>query len=245
MISPIEGLPEGVLGFDIGDKITTADYEDILGPAIWAQAEAGNGVRAVVRLSQCPSMSAGAMWDDIKLATAYCGQWRRIAMLADASWIKASIRVTNFMMPGQFRAFDLDQFDEAVEWAACEDGGLHVTLSETLPRIATLEPGGRLTKEDFADAAAAIDPVIEEEGDLAGILIATKSIPGWTSFGSFLAHLRFAKDHHQHVKRIAVCSDSSAAQHLPSLGKHFVSAEVKSFDFDDREDAMEWLRSGD
>lgn len=245
MITPIEGLPEGVLGFDIGDKITTADYEDILGPAIWAQAEAGNGVRAVVRLSQCPSMSAGAMWDDIKLGTAYCGQWRRIAMLADAAWIKASIRVTNFMMPGQFRAFGLDQFEEAVAWAASEDGGLHVTLSETLPRIATLEPGGRLTKEDFADAAAAIDPVIEEEGDLAGILIATESIPGWASFGSFLAHLRFAKDHHQHVKRIAVCSDSSAAQHLPSLGNHFVSAEVKSFDFDDREDAMEWLRSGD
>ena len=138
-----------------------------------------------------------------------------------------------------------EDIDEAVEWAACEDGGLHVTLSETVPRIATLEPGGRLTEEDFADAAAAIDPVIEEEGDLAGILIASRSIPGWTSLGSFMAHLRFAKDHHRHVKRIAVCSDSSAAQHLPSLGSHFVSAEMKSFEFEDREDAMEWLRSGD
>lgn len=245
MISPILDLPEGVLGFDVGDQLTSADYDEVIGPAVKIQAEAGKGVRAVVRVAQRPSMSAGAMWDDIKLATAYCGQWRRIAFLADKAWIRASIRATNFMMPGQFRAFRLDELDAAAQWAASDDGGLQVTLSETTPRIATLEPGGRLTKEDFEDAAAAIDPVIEAEGSLAGVLIACESLPGWTSFSSFLKHLSFAKDHHRSIKRIAVCSDSSIAQHLPSIGGHFIAAEVKPFDFKDREGALAWLRSGD
>jgi len=245
MITPISDLPQDVLGFDVGEEITTKDYDEIIGPAIRTQAQAGKGVRAVVRVAQRPSMSAGAVWDDIKLATAYCGQWRRIAILADKAWIRTSVRVTNFMMPGQFRAFELDELDAAAEWAASTDGGLQVTLTDTAPRVATLEPGGRLTKEDFEDAAAAIDPVIEEEGSLAGLLIASESVPGWSSFGSFLAHMRFAKDHHRHVRRIAVCSDSAAAQHLPSLGKHFVAAEVKAFDFDAREAAMGWLCSDD
>ncbi|MDG1048645.1 MAG: hypothetical protein P8M11_03005 [Planctomycetota bacterium] len=61
MITPLTGLPQDVLGFDVGEEVTTKDYDEVIGPAIRTQAQAGKGVRAVVRVAQRPSMSAGAV----------------------------------------------------------------------------------------------------------------------------------------------------------------------------------------
>jgi len=50
--------------------------------------------------------------------------------------------------------------------------------------IAIIKPEGRLTKEDFETATKIIDPFIEKHGKLAGVIIATKSFPGWEDFAA-------------------------------------------------------------
>jgi hypothetical protein len=42
-------------------------------------------------------------------------------------------------------------------------------------------------------------------------------------------HLRFVRDHHQHVKKIAVVTDSLVGNVAEHITSHFISAEVKHF----------------
>ena len=106
-----------------------------------------------------------------------------------------------------------------------------------------IEPRGPLLREDFEAIAKQIDPVIEKDGKLNGLIIRTRDFPGWKSFGDFIEHLRFVKDHHRRINRIALVTDTPVAQIFPLIVSHFVSAEVRQFDFDDYDEAVVWMQS--
>lgn len=108
-----------------------------------------------------------------------------------------------------------------------------------------VKPEGPLRKEDFEHLAKAVDPYIEARGQLNGLFISAKGFPGWQDFAALVSHLKFVKNHHQHIKKVAAVSDSGFLTVMPHIAKHFVDAEVKHFDYADKEGALEWLsRSG-
>jgi len=109
--------------------------------------------------------------------------------------------------------------------------------------ILVLKPHGSLSKEDFAGVSAAVDAYLSTHPKLHGVLIHAKEFPGWESFGGFSAHMKFVKDHHKQVERIAIVTDSPLANVAETLGKHFTSAEVKHFPFSDEDQSLEWLES--
>ncbi|RHW74705.1 STAS/SEC14 domain-containing protein [Colwellia sp. RSH04] len=111
--------------------------------------------------------------------------------------------------------------------------------------IATLEPNGELSKEDFTSASTIIDPYIEEYGELKGIIIHVQSFPGWESFSSLIAHLKFVKNHHKKVSRIAFATDSTIGSFAENIANHFVNAELKSFAFNELESCKNWILNGD
>jgi hypothetical protein len=108
--------------------------------------------------------------------------------------------------------------------------------------ILLIHPEGPIRAGDFEGVAKVVDPYIEERGRLQGILIEAQSFPGWDTFGALVSHLRFVRDHHRLVKRIAAVSDSAVLSILPQVAKHFVEAEVRHFNAQDREAALAWLR---
>ena len=107
--------------------------------------------------------------------------------------------------------------------------------------IAILEPHGELSKADFEAAANSIDPYLKQHRFLNGIIIHVRFFPGWESFSSLVAHLKFVKEHHRHVSRVAFVTDSSIADFAQSIATHFVSAEIKGFEFDELEAAKKWI----
>ena len=104
-----------------------------------------------------------------------------------------------------------------------------------------VEPQGPLTKEDFEVIASRVNPVVEKEGELEGLVIKTPDFPGWESFGDMVEHFRFVKNHHQVIKKVALVTDAKVADLFPAIVGHFVKAEVKSFAFDEYENALEWI----
>jgi hypothetical protein len=50
--------------------------------------------------------------------------------------------------------------------------------------ILILTPEGPLQQADFEALAQLVDPYIETEGELQGVLIATESFPGWADFAA-------------------------------------------------------------
>lgn len=110
--------------------------------------------------------------------------------------------------------------------------------------ILELRPKSALDKEDFVELAKAVDPQIEAHGDLAGVVISAPSFPGWDSFGAMVTHLRFLRDHHKHIKKVAVVTDSHLAGVAEHLGAHFVSAEIRHFPAGQRDQARQWITNG-
>jgi hypothetical protein len=104
-----------------------------------------------------------------------------------------------------------------------------------------IEPQGPLTKEDFAEIAAKIDPVIEAEGHLDGLVIKTREFPGWEGIADVIEHFRFVKNHHRSIRKIAFVTDAKIAEITPAIVSHFVKAEVKHFEFDEYSEAVDWV----
>lgn len=50
--------------------------------------------------------------------------------------------------------------------------------------ILYVRPQSALAADDFARLASSVDPHIEATGDLAGIVIETRSFPGWEGLGA-------------------------------------------------------------
>jgi hypothetical protein len=107
--------------------------------------------------------------------------------------------------------------------------------------IVTLEPEGKLQARDFETAVRVIDPFIEIRGGLIGLMIYTKEFPGWKDFAALVGHLKFIKNHHKKVKRLAFVTDSAIGDLAEKVGAHFVQAEVKHFPFDKKDEAKAWL----
>jgi len=119
-------------------------------------------------------------------------------------------------------------------------------LSITLDKedaIVTLEPTERLSEGDFHSAVKVIDPFIMQHGKLKGLIIETESFPGWEDFESLLAHLKFIKNHHKKVKRLAFVTDSIMGEIAERFTSHFVDAQVKTFPYGAHKEAREWILS--
>jgi hypothetical protein len=104
-----------------------------------------------------------------------------------------------------------------------------------------IEPQGPLTKDDFAAIAGQIDPIIDNQGPLDGLIVKTREFPGWEGLGDVIAHFRFVKNHHRSIKKIALVTDAKIAEIFPVIVDHFVKAEVKHFNFDDFDEAVAWI----
>lgn len=109
--------------------------------------------------------------------------------------------------------------------------------------VVVVVPSGSLTATDFAQLATLVDPYIAERGRLNGVMIVAGHFPGWDSFAGLVGHIRFVRDHEKVIGRVATVSDTLALTVAPALARHFVTAEVRHFAFDQRDAAMAWLTS--
>lgn len=109
--------------------------------------------------------------------------------------------------------------------------------------ILILKPVGPLESMDFEKVAKEVDPYILENGTIKGLMIYAKSFPGWDNFAAFVSHIKFVKNHHQNIKKIAAVTGSSFLSIMPQVANHFIKAEVRHFDYDDKDAALNWLKA--
>jgi hypothetical protein len=115
---------------------------------------------------------------------------------------------------------------------------------DTAHSIVHVQPKTAIAGDDFVKLASAVDPYIEANGSLSGLIIDAPSFPGWESFGAVVTQLRFVRDHHKRIKRIAVVTDSHLGDVAEHLTAHFVAAEIKHFPAGQVEEARQWIIDG-
>jgi len=104
-----------------------------------------------------------------------------------------------------------------------------------------IEPSAPLEEADFEKLAKQIDSFSPDKGRLNGLVIHTKAFPGWEDFNAFIHHMKFVKEHHRQVQRVAIVTDSMVGEIGPGIAKHFVSAQLKHFPFDKLNEAKQWI----
>jgi len=119
---------------------------------------------------------------------------------------------------------------------------LGITLYEE-EAIAVLEPNAPLSAEDFQLASRILDPFIEDNNVLAGLIIKTEHFPGWETFSGFLSHMEFIKSHHELIQKVALVTDSPIGPFAEHITGIFVSADVKTFAFNEFTVAFDWASS--
>jgi hypothetical protein len=107
--------------------------------------------------------------------------------------------------------------------------------------ILHIRPRSALAKADFEAIARLVDPYIEKNGKLAGIVVEFDEFPGWQNLGALAAHLRFVRDHHKLVRRIGVVTNFALAEIAPKLASHFVAAEIRHFPAGQTGAAKAWI----
>jgi hypothetical protein len=110
--------------------------------------------------------------------------------------------------------------------------------------ILIISPEGPLRSDDFVELARVVDEYITEHGALTGVMIYAESFPGWEDFGALISHFQFIKNNQGDIGKVAAVTDSQFLTIMPKIVDHFVSADVRHFDFDDRQAALDWLRTG-
>jgi hypothetical protein len=108
--------------------------------------------------------------------------------------------------------------------------------------IFVLSPSGPLEKTDIEAFAQRVGPYIEKNGNLKGMIVYIERFSGWKNLASFASHIRFIKNHHQSVEKVATISDSRLLSGLQRLAGYFVNPEVQHFTLNEEGAAIEWLR---
>jgi SpoIIAA-like len=122
MIEVIEGLPEGVLGFEAKGEVSGDDYEQVLIPAVERALEGQKKIRMLYVLgSEFDGYSAAAMWDDTKVGMEHLFSWERIAVVTDHDSYRHLIKGFGFLIPAKVRVFGIGELEDAKAWIGESD----------------------------------------------------------------------------------------------------------------------------
>lgn len=98
-----------------------------------------------------------------------------------------------------------------------------------------------MTAEDFVQLSSMMDSYLKDHEKLKGFVIETLSFPGWKNIDAFIAHVKFIKNHHAKIQKIAIVTNSKFAV----IGKNtiglLVKPEIKQFPYGQVELAKQWI----
>lgn len=107
--------------------------------------------------------------------------------------------------------------------------------------VLIVKPLGPLAEEDFTAIAHDADDYIQSHGTLNGLMICSEKFRGWKNLQGLWSHLRFVRDHHKKIKKVAFVCDSIIPKLVINIAKYFVHPEAKYFQYNQENSAMQWI----
>src|SRR6516162_3628529 len=105
-----------------------------------------------------------------------------------------------------------------------------------------VRPEGPITRDDVATLTRTADDYLVGHPKIAGVMVETRTFPGFASVGAFADYARFIADHHARVRRLALVTDSALAPIAEFMANHVVGVEMRHYPFAEGTAALAWLR---
>jgi hypothetical protein len=246
MIEVMTDLPDRVLGLNASGEVTAKDYKTVLVPAIEEKLTKHRKVRLLYIFGdEFTGYSGGAAWEDAKVGMKHLTSFERVAVVTDVDWIEKMVKAFGFALPGEVRVFDDDDLEDARRWISEPPSQGHLSFELIEDRgVLILQPKGELEATDFERLSAEVDPFIEKAGGLNGLMVVAEHFPGWDDFAALSSHVRFVREHHSKIRRVAIVTADRLVSALPHMASRFLDAEVRAFPVDGRDEALLWVGEG-
>ncbi len=96
-------------------KLTDADYKALI-PQLEAAIDRHGSIRLLVDMGDLEGWSLQAAWDDFAFGIKHWNDFERMALLGDKRWEELLVKVTDRVMGGDIRYFDLADANAARAW---------------------------------------------------------------------------------------------------------------------------------
>ncbi len=117
MIEALKDFPENVAAFVCHGHVTRSDYDTVLVPAVEKALKEHKTLRLYYETADdFGGIEPGAVWEDLKVGMEHIGSWERVALVTDVDWIRHTMQVFQFLMPGEMKVFPSAQAAEARAW---------------------------------------------------------------------------------------------------------------------------------
>jgi hypothetical protein len=236
-------LPDRVLGVKASGEVTANDYKTVLVPAIEQKLTQHRKVRLLYVIGdEFEGYTGGAAWEDAKVGMKHLTSFERVAVVTGVDWIEKMIKAFGFALPGEVRVFDDDDLEDARQWISEPPSKGHLSFELIDDQgVVILEPRGELEAADFERLSTEVDPYIESAGGLNGLMVMAEHFPGWDDFAALSSHIRFVREHHAKIRRVAVVTSDRLVSALPRFASRFVDAEIRAFPLEGRDEALLWV----
>lgn len=116
MIRMLEESEGNVVGFQASEKLTVADYVNVLTPTLTKVVEEHGKVRVLMYFDETfEGWEPGAMWEDTKYAK-HMGDFEKIAIVGGPDWVHWMTNVFKPFFRGEVRTFAGTELSEAWAW---------------------------------------------------------------------------------------------------------------------------------
>jgi SpoIIAA-like len=117
MIKHLTDFPDGVVAFRCTDRVTKADYDKVLVPAVLAELRTHDRIRLYYETGEDFSgFDPGAMWEDFKVGVEYLTRWEKVAVVTDVDWIRKAVQFFAFLIPTTTKLFSRTEAAQARAW---------------------------------------------------------------------------------------------------------------------------------
>lgn len=120
MIVVEPGFPDAVLAVTASERVTAADYRDVLTPALEDRLGRHAQLRFLYHLgADFKRFTTTALWDDPRLGFHHLRDFERVAIVTDVDWLGQLARQTGQALGLEIRQFGNAELDQARAWI-CE-----------------------------------------------------------------------------------------------------------------------------
>lgn len=117
MIEILKGFPDNVAALACRGHVTRQDYETVLVPHVEALLKRHDKVRLYYEIgADFTAIDPGAVWEDFKVGMAHLTHWERVAVVTDVDWIRHTMSLFAFVIPGDVRIFPMAEAAQARGW---------------------------------------------------------------------------------------------------------------------------------
>ncbi|MDJ0978541.1 MAG: STAS/SEC14 domain-containing protein [Erythrobacter sp.] len=212
--------------------------------------EAGGGGNLLIDLTSLQGFTLSAVTVELGHIPSFL-KWvyglDRIAVVSDEEWIRTAARIESAMLPGvTYAVYDEDEADAARAWvmesAEAPHTGAFRELDLGNPAIAAFELAGRLDAPESERGIAMVEARLKEP-ECRSLMMVIKSWHGFEADLLFDFGLMRSKMHLiNEIDRYAIVGGPDWIGGTAQLFGKLVKPEIRAFDDDEQDEAVEWLK---